>query len=342
MGEPSSARGQIGKDPRKGQAAPHAYCLSTAPLGLGLLPLSGGYGPVDERDAISLIHEAIDRGVDFFDTADTYGDGGNESLLGRALGDRRAEVVVATKIGLVEGGRGGVSNDSGYLRAAVEASLRRLAIERIDLLYLHRIDPGVPVEDSVGVLQEFVRAGSVRYLGLCEVTAPEIERAVAVHPIAAVQSEWSVWSRDVERYVVPATKQAGISFVAASPLGRGFLAGRTGAPSPGDQRIHVPRFTADHRAANVPVAREIARLAKAEGMSPAQLSIAWLRESGRRAGVTVVPIPGARTLAHLRENLAAIDLQLATETVEGVDALAARVSGDRGNLAWLSQGRERP
>lgn len=314
--------------------------LRTPPIGFGTLPLSGGYGPIDEGDAIALLQHAIDRGAAFFDTADAYGRGANELLLGRAIAGRWGQVRIATKVGLVDGGHAGVSNDGAYLRGAVEGSLRRLGVDRIDLLYLHRVDTAVPLEETVGVMAELVDKGYVGHLGLSEVTASELERAIAVHPIAVVQAEWSIWSRDVERQVVPAAARAGVGFVASSPLGRGFLAGRTTAPTDGDQRVRVPRLTGDHRRTNLRIAREIARLADGEGITPAQLSLAWIREAGRRAGITVVPIPGARTVSHLDDNLASTALTISSSTVASLDQLATLASGERGTLQWLSFGRE--
>ena len=315
--------------------------LRTPALGYGMIPLSGGYGPLRELDALDLIHYVIDRGGGFFDAADTYGDGAVEELLGRALARRRSDrVCVATKIGLVDGGRGGVSNDPSYLRSALEMSLRRLRVDRIDLLYLHRVAPHVPIEDTVGAMADFVRDGMVEHLGLSEVTAVELEVAVSVHPIAAVQSEWSIWSRDIERYVIPAAAKAGVGIVASSPLGRGFLAGRTEPPLPGDQRRRLPRFEPEHRPANLAVARELEDLAREANMTPAQLAIGWLIAAARRAGVTMVPIPGTRSRSHFDENLAAADRAVSPGTITKIDALAGLVTGDRGNAKWLSFGRE--
>lgn len=248
--------------------------LRTPPIGFGTLPLSGGYGPILERDAIAILQHAIDRGAAFFDTADSYGSGANERLLGRAIAERRGEVRIATKVGLVDSGRAGVSNDPAYLRGAVEASLRRLGVDRIDLLYLHRVDTAVPLEETVSVMAELVAKGSVSHLGLSEVTASELERALAVHPIAVVKAEWSVWSRAVERHVVPTAARAGVGFVASSPLGRGFLAGRTTAPADSDQRVRVPRLVGEHRRRNLRIAHELTRLADVEGITPAQLALA--------------------------------------------------------------------
>lgn len=283
---------------------------------------------------------AIDLGVSVIDTADAYGEGAAELMVGRAIAGRHHEVVVATKVGLVDGGRGGVRNDRVYLRAAIAASRARLGVERIDLLFLHRLDRRVPVEETVGLLGEFVQEGVLAGIGLSEVTAIELERALAVHPIAAVQSEWSVWSRDVELRVVPVCARAGVLFVASSPLGRGFLSGRTAAPEKDDRRSGVPRLSNDHRSSNLPIAHALDRLAEQERMTPAQLALAWLREIGRRAGVDVLPIPGARSIAHVKENLASLQCVVTLETLEAMDGLARLASGDRGNPNWLSFGHE--
>lgn len=314
--------------------------LRSYPLGLGTLTLAGAYGPVREEDAIAVITRALDLGAAFLDTADAYGNGAGESIIGRAIAGRHDEVTVATKVGLVDGGRGGVRNDPIYLRAAVHASRSRLGVERIDLLFLHRVDPKVPIEATVEVLADLVREGVVADLGLSEVTAPELERALAVHPIAAVQSEWSVWSRDVERWIVPACTRAGVVFVASSPLGRGFLAGRTAAPRHGDGRERVPRLSDNHRESNLTLAEKLAQYANRERMTSAQLALVWLRQAGRRSGVRVLPIPGARSIAQLEENLASESRSMSPETLGALDDLVGLVSGDRGNPQWLSFGRE--
>ncbi|WP_456515908.1 aldo/keto reductase [Agrococcus sp. UYP33] len=309
-------------------------------LGLGTLALAGAYGPVGDADALAVVSRAIELGVSLIDTADVYGDGDGESIVGRAIAGRDHEVTVATKVGLVDGGRGGVRNDRSYLRAAVGASLLRLGVERIDLLFLHRVDPVVPIEETMEVLAELVREGMVASLGLSEVTATELERASTVHPIAAVQSEWSVWSRDVERWVVPACARAGVTFIASAPLGRGFLAGRTTAPQGGDGRGRVPRLSDDHRTSNLAVALELSKLAHREGLTPAQLALVWLHHAGDEFGVRVLPIPGARSIAQLEENLISIERRASAETLIVLDGLAGRVSGARGNARWLSFGRE--
>lgn len=287
-----------------------------------------------------ILHRAIDLGVELIDTADTYGLGRAERLIGRAISSHEGGVAVATKVGLVAGGRGGVRNDRKYLRSAVDTSRTRLGIERIDLLFLHRLDRTIPIEETVGILAELVREGTAASIGLSEVTASELERALAVHPIAAVQSEWSVWSRDVERQVVPTCARTGVQFIAASPLGRGFLAGKTAAPRDGDHRSNTPRFQPASRASNLVIASEINRLAIGEGVTPAQLLLVWLRHVGQRNGVRLTAIPGARSILQLEDNMVAAHQAVATDTLDAMDTLACIVSGDRGNPEWLSLGHE--
>ncbi|MBN9202172.1 MAG: aldo/keto reductase [Microbacterium chocolatum] len=309
-------------------------------VGLGTLPLAGAYGSVGEDDALRVLHRAIDLGVELIDTADTYGLGRAERLIGRAISSLKGKVSVATKVGLVAGGRGGVRNDRKYLRAAVNSSRTRLGIERIDLLFLHRLDRTIPIEETVGILAELVREGTAASIGLSEVTASELERALAVHPITAVQSEWSVWSRDVERQVVPTCARTGVQFIAASPLGRGFLAGKTAAPRDGDHRRNTPRLQPINRASNLVIASEINRLATRQGVSPAQLLLVWLRHIGQRNGVRLTAIPGSRSIAQLEDNMVAAHQAVATDTLDAMDNLARMASGDRGNREWLSLGHE--
>lgn len=295
---------------------------------------------MSEDDSLAVITSAMDLGMRYLDTADAYGSGKVESLIGKAIVGRRRDVTIATKVGLVDGGARGVSNDRDYLRAAVEASLSRLGTDNIDLLYLHRIDPTVSIEKTVEVLGGLVQDGLVGSVGLSEVTSGEIRRAISVYPIAAVQSEWSVWSRDVEHHIVPACAAAGIGFVASSPLGRGFLAGRTAAPPAGDHRNRVPRLSKDHREQNLAVAGELAQIAHKEGITRAQLALVWLRHAGKRAGVNLLAIPGAHSTTQLQEN-ASSAAQIATmDSLDALDRLAERASGHRGNVQWLSLGRE--
>lgn len=315
-------------------------------LGYGAMGLSGTYGAVDEAAARAALNAAVDAGITLIDTADVYGAGANERLVGRALRDRRDEVSIATKVGFLpepdaEGLR--VRGDAEHIRAGVERSLERLGIERIDLYYLHRVDPRVPIEESTGALAQLVDRGLVARIGLSEVTGAELARAHAVHPISAVQSEWSIWSRDVEDHVVPTAARLGIGLVPYAPLGRGFLAGT--APqqlADGDLRRNFPRFDADARAANERIAAVVRAQAEGLGISPAQLALAWLRQRAERLAVVAVPIPGTRRPDRIRENIDALAIDLPRAVIEVLDELGAAAVGDRArDASAISQGRER-
>nr|WSZ97903.1 aldo/keto reductase [Streptomyces sp. NBC_00857] len=289
--------------------------------------LSDVYGPAEERESLATLRHALDQGVTLIDTADVYGAGGNERLVGRLLAERgtdRAGMTVASKFGIVLGGSGtgtdgtvdtsGMTTrgDAGYVRSAAEASLERLGVEAIDLYYLHRRDMSVSIEETVGAMAELVRQGKVRHLGLSEVTADELRRAHAVHPIAAVQSEWSLWSRDVERMVVPTAAELGVGFVPYSPLGRGFLAGTLTDRSAleGDWRAGLERFSGDAFDRNQAVVRAIRGIAAELDATPAQVALAWLRSQGERFGLPVVPIPGTRRAARVDENIGSLAVTL--------------------------------
>lgn len=301
--------------------------------GFGGMALSGSYGPVDPDAALATLHHAVDAGVRFIDTANVYGGGENERLVGRLIAGRRDEVVLATKVGFLPGpDADGIRfrGDRAYIRESVQASLQRLGTERIDLYYLHRVDPRVPIEDSVGALAELVVEGLVGHVGLSEVTADELDRAVAVHPIAAVQSEWSLWSRDVEAHVLPAARRLGVGFVAYSPLGRGFFAGGVSASlAVDDARRRFPRFGEAALTRNLEALAIVERAAEREGLTRAQLALAWLYGKGEAFGVPVVPIPGTRRAERIDENLAALGAQLSVESVVELDGLAALVEGER-------------
>ncbi len=300
------------------------------PVGLGTMGMSPGYyGPVDDDESIATIRHAIDRGVTLIDTADVYGDGHNERLVGRALAGRRDAVVLATKTGLVNGPEGlGVDARPERIRPALEASLARLGTDHVDLWYLHRVDPRVPVEETVGAMAELVDAGMVRRIGLSEVGPATLRRAAAVHPIAAVQSEYSLWNRDPEDALLPALRVAGAALVAFSPLGRGFLAGA--APEAeelagDDLRRRLPRFTGEHRDRNRPIADRVRRVAARHGATPAQVALAWVL--GR--GSDVIPIPGTRRAANVDANVAAAALALDEDDRALLDDPALAPSGER-------------
>jgi aryl-alcohol dehydrogenase-like predicted oxidoreductase len=272
--------------------------------------MSQAYGVPDDAESVATLHRAFDLGITFFDTADVYGAGRNESLVGPHLRARRGEVVIATKCGLLPaaGGPLVVNGRPEHIRAACEASLGRLGVESIDLYYLHRVDPAVAIEDSVGAMADLVQEGKVRHLGLSEVSAATLRRAHAVHPITAVQSEYSLFSRDPEATVLPACRELGVGFVPFSPLGRGVLSGAldVGAMPPGDMRRSVPRFQQGHLEANLQLVAQLAQMAAVRSCTPAQMALAWVLAQGD----DVVPIPGTKRRRYLEENVAATDLEL--------------------------------
>jgi aryl-alcohol dehydrogenase-like predicted oxidoreductase len=287
--------------------------LDVASIGLGCMGMSEFYGTPDEDEAVATIHRALDLGVTLLDTADMYGPFINEQLVGRAIAGRRDEVVVATKFGnerLPSGERLGINGSPEYVRRACDASLQRLGIDVIDLYYQHRVDRSVPVEDTFGALKELVEAGKVRHLGISEAAPETIRRAHAVHPLTALQTEWSLWSRDVEDDGVLATvRELGIGFVAYSPLGRGFLTGQIRSIEdlePGDFRRVSPRFTGDNFARNLELVDRVREIATEKGVSAGQLALAWVLAQGD----DVVPIPGTKRVAYLEENLGAADVHL--------------------------------
>jgi aryl-alcohol dehydrogenase-like predicted oxidoreductase len=286
--------------------------LEVSAIGLGCMGMSDFYGPADDRASIDLLHKAIDMGVDFLDTADMYGVGRNESLIGQVLKTRRKDVVIATKFGNVRAPNGtplGIDGRPEYVRSACEASLQRLGIEQIDLYYQHRVDRKVPIEDTVGAMAQLVKEGKVRHLGLSEASVPTLRRAAKVHRIAALQTEYSLWSRDAEAEVLPACKELGIGFVAYSPLGRGFLTGAIRNPDeldPSDWRRQNPRFQSENLAANLALVDAVKEIATARGCTPAQLALAWLLDRDPN----IVPIPGTRRLERLQENAAATAITL--------------------------------
>jgi aryl-alcohol dehydrogenase-like predicted oxidoreductase len=302
-------------------------------MGLGCMGMSEFYGRPDEGEAIATIHRAFDLGMNFLDTADAYGPFTNEKLVGRAIAGRRDDVVLATKFGIVRSSDPqyrGIDGSPAYVRKACQASLDRLGVDYIDLYYLHRVDPKTPIEQTVGAMAELVDEGKVRYLGLSEAAAATIRRAHAVHPITALQTEYSLWTRDPEGEILSTVRELGIGFVAYSPLGRGFLAGKIRSPDElgrDDFRRSIPRFQGDNFRRNQALAETFRDLATEKGVTPAQLALAWVL--GR--GDDIVPIPGTRRRAYLEENVRAVDVHLTRKDLERIDASMPKgaAAGDR-------------
>ncbi|MFE2756966.1 aldo/keto reductase [Actinosynnema sp. NPDC059335] len=289
--------------------------------------MSQSYGVGDEAESIATIHRALDLGVRLLDTADVYGAGANEELVGRAVRGRRDEAVIATKFGLADPDRR-PRGDAAYVRRAAEASLRRLGVDHIDLYYQHRVDPLVPIEETVGAMAELVAEGKVRHLGLSEAGAATIRRAHAVHPISALQSEWSLWTRDVEAEIAPTCRELGIGVVPFSPLGRGFLTGRVTSVADlaeDDMRRGLPRFAEENFARNTAIVDALRALAAERGVTAGQLALAWVHHRDGH----VVPIPGTKRVKYLEENVAAADLRLDPEELRAIEAAAPAVAGDR-------------
>ncbi|AUG77070.1 aldo/keto reductase [Kitasatospora sp. MMS16-BH015] len=316
--------------------------------GLGCMGMSEFYGPTDTAEALATLDAALEAGVTLFDTADIYGSGHNEELIGPFVRANRDRVVLATKFAIErkadDPSYRGVRNDPAYIHAAVDASLRRLGVDVIDLYYMHRRDPQVPLAESVGAMGELVAAGKVRHLGLSEVTGEELREAHAVHPIAALQSEWSIFSRDVENTAVPAAAELGVAFVPYSPLGRGFLTGSFAAAetlSADDYRRAHPQFSGANAAGNAALVAPIKEIAEARGVTAAQVALAWVQQRAEVHGLTVVPIPGTRKRSRLAENTAAATLRLSAEELAVLEPIAGKVAGNRyADMTFTSAGRE--
>jgi aryl-alcohol dehydrogenase-like predicted oxidoreductase len=304
-------------------------------IGLGCMGMSAFYGEADEAEAQRTIHRSLELGCNFLDTSDLYGPHTNERLVGRAIKDRREQVFLATKFGIkIEAGgpgepfRRSIDGSPGYVREACEGSLQRLGVEHIDLYYQHRVDPGTPIEDTVGAMAELVAAGKVRHLGLSEASAETIRRAHAIHPITAVQTEYSLWTRDVEAEILPTLEELGIALVAYAPLGRGFLSGRFSSPEEldeGDFRRYGPRFTGENLRENQKLVGRVRELAAEKQITPGQLAIAWVLNSGEH----IVPIPGTKRVSYLEENVAAGEIPLSEEEVVRIAEAVPTASGER-------------
>jgi aryl-alcohol dehydrogenase-like predicted oxidoreductase len=294
--------------------------LEVSALGLGCMGMSAWYGPTDEQESIATIHRALELGVDFLDTADVYGQGANEELVGKAVAGRRDDYVIATKFGnrWFDDGSRTIDGSPAYIRQAIDASLKRLGVDYVDLYYQHRVDADTPIEDTVGALAELVAAGKVKHIGLSEAGAATIRRAHAVHPITALQSEWSLWTRDPEGEVIETVRELGIGFVAYSPLGRGFLCGRFSSSddlADDDFRRRHPRMSGENGEQNRALADKVRELAAEKGCTPAQLALAWVLARGE----DVVPIPGTKRREYLEQNAAATELELTDRELDELD-----------------------
>jgi len=307
--------------------------LIASAIGLGCMGMSEWYGPVNDQQSLATIGAALDMGLNFFDTADVYGDGHNETLVGRVLKTVRHEVVLATKFGYLPG-EGGLNGRPEYAKKACDASLSRLGTDYIDLYYLHRIDPQVPLEETTGAMADLVDEGKVRYLGLSEVSAASLQKANSIHPITALQTEYSIWVRDIETEILPACRALNVAMVPYSPLGRGFLSGKltsTDQFGEGDYRKNIPLFQGENFAANLEIVRELQEISDSKNCKAAQIALAWLNAQGD----DIFPIPGTKRRAYLKENIESLQINLSAEELNRIDRVSRQVQGKRKNESGM-------